>query len=101
MLPTMNIKRAAQIWSLSERRVNELCKTGRLEGAYKENGRWVIPSNAKKPVDERYKISTPPSLLSAKSKPLPIGVSEFKKVSARFFRLIILYIYYVCAFNIA
>lgn len=85
MIPTMSIKRAAQIWSLSERRVNELCKTGRLEGAYKENGRWVIPSNAKKPVDERYKISTPPSLLSAKSKPLPIGVSEFKKVSEEYY----------------
>jgi len=85
MLPTMSIKRASQIWSLSERRVNELCKTGRIEGAYKENGRWVLPANASKPVDERYKISCPPSLLSANKKPFPIGVSEYKKVSSEYY----------------
>lgn len=85
MVPTMTIKRAAQIWSLSERRVNELCKTNRIEGAYKENGRWVLPANAKKPVDERYKISSPPSSLSAVRKPLPIGVSEYKKVSQEYY----------------
>ena len=85
MVPTMSIKRAAQIWSLSERRVNELCKNGRIEGAYKENGRWIIPANAKKPVDERYKVSAPPSLLDAKNRPIPIGITEFKKISDEYF----------------
>jgi len=85
MLPTMNIKRAAQIWSLSERRVNELCKTGRIEGAYKEDGRWVLPANAKRPVDERYKISTPPSLLEPRKRPLSVGVSEYKKVESEYY----------------
>ena len=85
MVPTMNIKRAAQVWSLSERRVNELCKTGRIEGAHKEDGKWVIPANAKKPVDERYKVSAPPSLLAPKNRPLPIGITEFKKISDEYF----------------
>lgn len=85
MVPTMNIKRAAQIWSLSERRVNELCKTGRIEGAYKEEGRWVIPANARKPVDERYKVSAPPSLYESKTRPLPIGITEFRKISDEYF----------------
>ena len=43
MVSSMNIKRAAQIWSLSERRVNELCKTGRIEGAHKEDGEISTP----------------------------------------------------------
>ena len=84
MIPTMSIKRAAQIWSLSERRVNELCRTGRIEGAYKENGCWQLPANAKKPVDERYKVSLPPSLASVNA-PLPIGVSDFKKVESEYY----------------
>ena len=85
MIPTMNIKRAAQIWSLSERRVNELCKTGRIEGAYKEEGRWVIPANARKPVDERYKVSAPPALSTMKNRPIPIGVTKFRKVSEEYY----------------
>lgn len=85
MLPTMNIKRAAQIWSLSERRVNELCKNGRIEGAYKEEGRWVIPANARKPVDERYKVSPPPALHAEKNRPLPIGISDFKKLADEYY----------------
>ncbi|MDO4939205.1 MAG: AAA family ATPase [Lachnospiraceae bacterium] len=81
----MNIKRAAQVWSLSERRVNELCKTGRIEGAHKEDGKWVIPANARKPVDERYKVSAPPSLLAPGNRPLPIGITDFKKISDEYF----------------
>lgn len=32
----MTIKEAAAAWGITERRVNELCKAGRISGAYKE-----------------------------------------------------------------
>ena len=38
----MDIKRTALVWNVTERRVNELCKTGRIEGAYKKDGRWFV-----------------------------------------------------------
>ena len=35
----MTIKEAATVWQITERRVNELCKTGRIAGATKKIGR--------------------------------------------------------------
>lgn len=32
----MTIKEAAAAWGITERRVNALCKAGRISGAYKE-----------------------------------------------------------------
>ena len=51
----MTTKEASEKWDISERRINVLCKDGRIPGAYKENKRWFIPANAVKPVDKRRK----------------------------------------------
>ena len=40
----MTIKEAAAAWGITERRVNALCKAGRISGAYKEGrrkNRWI------------------------------------------------------------
>ena len=43
---------AAERWGVTARRVQTLCKNGRIEGAiYK--GVWLIPANAEKPEDPR------------------------------------------------
>ena len=43
---------AAERWGITARRVQVLCKEGRIVGAvYK--GVWLIPSDAKKPEDPR------------------------------------------------
>ena len=43
---------AAERWGITARRVQTLCKNGRIEGAvYK--GVWLIPVNAEKPEDPR------------------------------------------------
>ena len=49
----MTIKEAAAAWGITERRVNALCKAGRISGAYKEGRRWFIPDSTQKPVDKR------------------------------------------------
>lgn len=41
----MTIKEAAAAWGITERRVNALCKAGRISGAYKEGRRWFIPDS--------------------------------------------------------
>lgn len=46
-------KEISNDWSISNRRVNTLCKEGRVAGAYKNGLMWMIPKNAKKPFDER------------------------------------------------
>ena len=48
MAEVMTAKEAAAQWNITERRVNELCRTNRIKGAQKVEGRWQIPANAKK-----------------------------------------------------
>ena len=42
-------------WNISARRVALLCEEGRITGSIKKGKTWLIPSNANKPKDERYK----------------------------------------------
>ena len=41
-----------KVWGISARRVQILCKEGRIDGAINK-GIWLIPSDAKKPEDPR------------------------------------------------
>ena len=45
----------AEKWSISRRRVSKLCSEGRIEGAMLMGKTWVLPEDAKKPVDKRLK----------------------------------------------
>ncbi|MDD6811522.1 MAG: N-6 DNA methylase [Lachnospiraceae bacterium] len=49
----ISVKQAAENFELSERRVQKLCETNRIKGCRMVSGVWLIPANAKKPVDER------------------------------------------------
>ena len=79
MAKFMTTKEASEKWDITERRINVLCKEGRIPGAYKENKRWVIPGDAVKPADKRLKGDGPISRSaknvvtnSDKRLPLPI-----------------------------
>lgn len=47
----------AKRWNITSRRIGVLCTEGRVEGAIKKGKMWLIPSNAVKPVDGRFKSS--------------------------------------------
>ncbi len=76
---TMNVREAAALWGLSERRVAILCKGGRVDGAVKSGHAWAIPADAKKPGDNRTGAKV------SKKKSLPIGISEFRKAVSKFY----------------
>lgn len=46
-------------WNISSRRIGVLCTEGRIEGAVKKGKMWLIPDDAKKPADARFKKKTP------------------------------------------
>lgn len=45
----------SKIWNISSRRIGVLCADGRVEGAVKKGKTWLIPLDAKKPADGRFK----------------------------------------------
>ena len=80
----IDVKSAAKQWNLSERRITTLCRNGRIEGAKKENGIWLIPDHVSKPIDGRKNKSITIQKPSTKL-PLPIGVSDFKKLIENYY----------------
>lgn len=51
----LSINEKAQEWNMSKRRIQILCKEGRITGAKMIGNMWVIPHDAKKPLDARKK----------------------------------------------
>lgn len=55
MLEFISAPEAAKKWGISERRVQKLCEENRIPGVSKFSYMWLIPKDAKKPVDGRRK----------------------------------------------
>ena len=46
---------AAVKWGISERRIQKLCEGNRIPGVIRFSRMWLIPKDAEKPKDGRYK----------------------------------------------
>ena len=80
----MTIREAATAWNITERRVNELCKAGRISDAYKEGKQWFIPEGTQKPADKRMHRAAMVAI-SSQRKALPIGVSDYREASTNYY----------------
>lgn len=56
MFEYMTAQEVAELWSISVRRVQRLCKENRIEGVLSVNRVWLIPKDAEKPIDKRRKV---------------------------------------------
>lgn len=52
----ISLKKASELWNISERRIRRLIQENRIEGAIKIGNAWNIPFDTNKPIDKRYKI---------------------------------------------
>jgi hypothetical protein len=50
-------KETAKIWGITDRMVVYHCSAGRIKGAEKMGNTWLVPADAEKPADGRYKRS--------------------------------------------
>src|SRR5690554_7090146 len=50
-----NISYFTTKWHIKERRIRKLCAEGRIHGAKKVGKTWLIPEDAQKPIDKRYR----------------------------------------------
>lgn len=60
---------AAKAMGITVRRIQQMCKQGKLPGAKKEGRLWLIPAG----------------VVSMKKKPLPIGVSDFRAATTDYY----------------
>ncbi len=51
----LTVKEASLMWGISVRRITVLCNEGRIAGAKKIAGAWLLPKDAEKPKDARIK----------------------------------------------
>ena len=49
----MTLKEASEKWGVTPRQINYLCAGGRIPGAVKTAGVWLIPKETEKPRDRR------------------------------------------------
>jgi excisionase family DNA binding protein len=49
----ITVKEAGEKWNLKERTIQEMCVSGRIQGAVKFGKSWAIPADAKRPKDRR------------------------------------------------
>lgn len=85
MSEMMFVREAAARWDITERRVSGLCKEGKIEGAKKSGKSWMIPADAKKPVDNRIKSGEYKKKERPSGLPLPIGISDYRLASSEYY----------------
>ena len=70
-------------WGITTRRIQQMCKNGEIEGAKKEGKFWMIPENTECPTNVTDKVLN--TQKGQKKKPLPIGISDFKKATSDYY----------------
>ena len=85
MADSISVKEAALRWGLTDRRVADMCKSGKIKGAYKQGRRWFIPANAERPADSRVKSGAYRRKEATGRRPLPIGISDYRVASTEYY----------------
>ena len=74
---------AALRWGITTRRIQQMCKNGEIEGVKKEGKFWIIPEDTECPTNVTDKVVN--TQKGKKKKPLPIGISDFKKATSDYY----------------
>ena len=72
----MTCAEAHELWGITARRIQQMCKDGNIQGAIKKGRSWIIPRHTICPSIGK---NTPIITDTTKKKALPIGVADFKK----------------------
>ncbi len=65
----LSCKDAADKMGITVRRIQQLCKEGKINGAIKDNNTWLVPEDG----------------FICEKKPVPVGVSDFKNASSNYY----------------
>ena len=80
----VSIQEAAERWQVSGSMVSRLCREGRVWGAEKRKGVWMIPADAQYPERASMKLAESSSVKGFLL-PLPVGISDYRKASSSYY----------------
>ncbi len=78
MMKYLTISEAAARWGISGRRIQQLCKSGAIDGAKKGGRFWLVPENTQ--IAFHPKAEKRPQLL-----PLPVGISGYVEAVTKYY----------------
>ena len=79
-------KEISALWGISERRVTEFCKDGKIPGAVRAGKQWQIPDDAKRPSDSRIVTGQYVKTETEEGKkPLPVGISDYIRAQSEYY----------------
>ncbi len=83
MAEMITIHEAAEKWNISTSMLSRLCRDGRIDGAEKNKGSWMIPTDASYP--ERIQKKPKEPSVNKSLLPLPVGISDYRKASSEYY----------------
>lgn len=81
----LSVKETAKLWNIPDTQVTRYCRAGRVAGARKESGVWMIPEDTAKPADKRKKENVLLEQESQSCLPLPIGISSYREACTKYY----------------
>ena len=78
-------KELSRLWGIPDNQITRYCREGRIAGAKKERGSWLIPHDAQKPADGRKTRGSAKTKIPTLRKPLPIGVSNYRDACTNYY----------------
>ena len=85
----MTVKQAAEKWGISDKRVRVLCAEGKISGVIRDGRLWMIPADAPKPENGRFKeMESPLTAIDRKKRELdtrrPLTSGESERLTEEF-----------------
>lgn len=79
-------KEISALWGISERRVTQFCKDGKIPGVVRAGKQWQIPDDAKRPSDSRIVTGQYVKTETEEGKkPLPVGISDYIRAQSEYY----------------
>ncbi len=85
MKEMLTVQEIAIQWNIPDTQVTRYCRAGRINGARKEKGIWLIPYDAKKPGYLRKSEGSIGRFVKDPPKALPIGVSSYRDACTNYY----------------
>lgn len=81
----LSVSEIAERWGVKQTQVTRYCREGRIEGAVKMHGAWMIPADSQKPEYGKKSGRGISTANPTARKALPVGISSYKEACSSYY----------------